>query len=292
MTTTRRGARERLSHVRRLVSETAAAGAEDNVPMMAAAVSYYLLLTIAPLALFVSAVVRGVARVTVPGSEGAATLLDSLARAYAGGSWVSVTVTLAVLVFGASGVFSQFVLAVSRMWKEPPRRGPVYSFVRRHGIAFVLLGVLALGLLVSLAAGAILSALVGEIVRLAAELGVGVPALDAVMTGRVVVDFLASFLLFLTAFTLVPAHSVRIRDAMPGAAVTAAAYALGQIALGVYLANSNRVALYGGLGALIAVLLWAYYSAMIALYGAELSRSIVLEREGRAGAPQSGSPVP
>jgi membrane protein len=187
-----------------------------------------------------------------------------------------VLVTLAIVLFGASGVFSQFVLAVSRIWKEPPVRGPIYSFARRHGLAFLLLGVLAVGLLASAVAGAVLSMVVSEIMALATELGVELPPLDAIINGRVVVDFIASFVLFLAAFTMIPARKPRVRDVAPGAAMTALAYSLGQIALGLYLANSNRVALVGGAGSTIAILLWVYYSAMIALYGAELTRVLVV----------------
>jgi len=91
--------------------------------------------------------------------------------------------------------------------------------------------------------------------------------------------FLSSFLLFLAAFTMIPTRKPRVRDVVPGAAMTAFAYSLGQIALGVYLANSSKVALVGGAGSTIAILLWVYYSSMIALYGAELTRVLVLSRE-------------
>ncbi len=262
---------------RRVVEEVARAGSDDNVPMMAAAISYYLLVAIAPLALLVSLVAGTAAKTAATtGTAGPEALRQSLAAVSSEGSTAVVVVVLAIVLFGAAGVFSQFVLAVTRIWKEPPVRGPIYSFARRHGLAFLLLGVLAVGLLASAVAGAALSMIVREVMALATELGIELPPLDAIISGRVVVDFLASFLLFLAAFTMIPARKPRIRDVAPGAAMTALAYSLGQIALGLYLANSNRVALLGGAGSTIAVLLWVYYSSMIALYGAELTRVLVL----------------
>jgi len=264
---------------RRVVDKVVRAGSEDNVPMMAAAISYYLLLTIAPLAIVMSLAVAGLRGIADPSAAAEAPIARTLLDSSGGGSTLTLVATLGVVLFGAAGVFGQFVLAVTRIWKEPERRGPLYSFARRHGLAFLLLAVLALGLLVSLVLGAVLSAIVSEAMALAASLGIALPSLDLVVGGRLVVDFIASGVLFTTAFTLIPSSRPRVRDVVPGAAVTAFAYALGQVGLGVYLANSSRVALYGALGGLVALLLWAYYSSMIALYGAELTRALVLGTE-------------
>ena len=115
--------------------------------------------------------------------------------------------------------------------------------------------------------------------ELAAELGVALPPLDSLVSGRLLADFVASFLLFLTAFAMIPSRKIRLRHIAPGAAATAIAYAVGQAGLGIYLASSSRVELYGSLGGIVAVLLWAFYTSMIALYGAELTRVLVLDRE-------------
>jgi len=264
---------------RRVVDEVVRAGSEDNVPMMAAAISYYLLLTIAPLAIVMSLTVAGLRSIADPSAGPAAPIARTLLDPSGGGSTLTLVATVGVVLFGAAGVFGQFVLAVTRIWKEPERRGPLYSFARRHGLAFLLLAVLALGLLVSLVLGAVLSAIVSEVMALAASLGIVLPPLDLVVGGRLVVDFVASGVLFTTAFTVIPGRRLRVRDVVPGAAVTAFAYALGQVGLGVFLANSSRVALYGALGGLVAILLWAYYSSLIALYGAELTRVLVLGTE-------------
>ena len=120
---------------RRVVEEVARAGSDDNVPMMAAAISYYLLVTIAPLALIVSIVAGTVTQTAATtGTAGPEALRQSLAAVSREGSTAVVLVTLAIVLFGAAGVFSQFVLAVTRIWKEPPVRGPIYSFARRHGL--------------------------------------------------------------------------------------------------------------------------------------------------------------
>ncbi len=264
--------------VRRVVEDVINAAAEDNVPMMAAAISYYLLLTIAPLLVALSLAAASLSRALDPEASAEA---SSILGVSAGATTVSVIVTAGIVLFGASGVFSQFVLAVTRIWKEPPRRGPMYAFARRHLLAFLLLGVLGLGLVASLIVGAVLSAVLAQAMELATELGIALPPLDSLVSGRLLADFVASFLLFLTAFAMIPSRKIKLRYIAPGAAATAVAYAVGQAALGVYLASSSRVELYGSLGGIVAVLLWAFYTSMIALYGAELTRVLVLDRENR-----------
>jgi len=268
-----------LTAAREVVSSAVHEASEDDVPMMAAAISYYLLVTIAPLALalaVVASVVRGA--VGVAAGSPAEPVAQVMARYSDSGALVAL-VALGVLLFGASGVFSQFALAITRVWKEPTERGPLFSFARRHLIGFVLLIVLAVGLLISLVLGSVLSAITAQFGAVAASLGVQVDALGQFATGRVLYDFVAASLLFTAAFSLVPSRRLRARDVAPGALLTAAAYAVGQLGLTYYLGRSSRVDLYGSAAGFIAVMLWAYYSAMIALYGAEITKAIVLRKE-------------
>ncbi len=79
---------------RRVVEEVARAGSEDNVPMMAAAISYYLLVAIAPLALVVSLVAGTVTKTAATtgtgGSRGSAAIVGRRLDARgARGSWSS-----------------------------------------------------------------------------------------------------------------------------------------------------------------------------------------------------------
>jgi len=266
---------------RDVVSESAREASADNVPMMAAAISYYLLVTLAPLALalavFATAVraAAGLAYTTTTPSP----WQDVLAGYSTGTNQVVALVALGVLLFGASGVFSQFALAILRIWKEPAQRGPLFSFARRHLIAFLLLLVLALGLIASLLVTTALSTITDQFAELARSVGVDVAFLETVGDGSFAYNFVAAFLLFTVAFSVVPARKLRAREVAPGAGITAAAFAVGQIGLTYYLGHTSRVDLYGNLSALIVVMLWAYYSSMIALYGAELTKAIVLRRE-------------
>src|SRR5438067_1914523 len=61
------------------------------------------------------------------------------------------------------------------------------------------------------------------------------------------------------------------RDAWIGARVTAALFALGKHAIGVYLGNGAVASSFGAAGSIVALLAWVYYSAQIFFLGAQFT---------------------
>jgi membrane protein len=78
---------------------------------------------------------------------------------------------------------------------------------------------------------------------------------------------------FALIFKLLPEARVAWRDVWIGAVVTALLFAAGKFVFGFYLRWVSFDTLYGPAGALILVLVWAYYSAQIVLLGAEFTRA-------------------
>ena len=76
--------------LRRIVEDVINAASEDNVPMMAAAISYYLLLTIAPLLVALSLAAASLTRALDPEASAEA---SSILGVSAGATTVSVIVT-------------------------------------------------------------------------------------------------------------------------------------------------------------------------------------------------------
>jgi membrane protein len=64
---------------------------------------------------------------------------------------------------------------------------------------------------------------------------------------------------------------VRWRDVWIGAGVTAALFAVGKFAIGLYLGRSTVASAFGAAGSLVVVMVWVYYSAQIFLLGAEFT---------------------
>ena len=63
---------------------------------------------------------------------------------------------------------------------------------------------------------------------------------------------------------------------------------LGRQALSAYVLHLNYPSAYGIIGSFIAVMLWAYYAALVMLFGGEYVRVIGEERHGQRELPLKG----
>jgi membrane protein len=76
----------------------------------------------------------------------------------------------------------------------------------------------------------------------------------------------------------VPKPRIRWWDAFHGGFLAALMWEAGRQALSAYLLHLNYPSAYGIIGSFIAVMLWAYYAALVVLFGAEYVRVIGEER--------------
>jgi membrane protein len=151
--------------------------------------------------------------------------------------------------------------ALDTVWAVPQKERPnlIKSKLRGVGLLF------SIGLLFIVATGA--SGLVS------AGLGGG----GAKVAG-IAVSLLSNFCLFLVAFRLMTASTVRTRKLLIGAAVAAVFWTILQAIGGLYIGHVTRhmSAAYATVGTVIALLIWLHLGAQLTLYAAELN--VVLER--------------
>jgi membrane protein len=83
----------------------------------------------------------------------------------------------------------------------------------------------------------------------------------------------------------VPKVFIRWWEAVRGGFLAAVLWELGRQALGAYLLHLNYPSAYGIIGSFLAVMLWAYYAALVILFGAEYVRVIGEERQGQKELP-------
>jgi len=260
----------------------------DSVPTLAAAMSYWLLVTLAPLVVAVNAVGQFTLRAgsvvsRVTGVETTRTVPIDATDLYGSAvSWAgpyATWVALALLLVGATAVFGQFVSAVARIWNEPSERGPIYQWVRSHLLGFALLLAATAALVASAVTGAIVARIAGVVETAGSTLGIAVPDVSAALTSRLLLSFVAAALLFTIALVVIPLRRPRVRDVIVGSVITAAAYTMGEVVLGAYLGSTSRFDALGTFGIFVAFLVWIYYTALIVLYGTELTHQIVIRRE-------------
>jgi membrane protein len=276
---TKRGSRLRTAFG--LVKQTAVDWSEDDASRLAASLAYYAAISIAPLVLVVIAVAglvfgeeaaRGAIMDQIGGFVGydsAATVESMVDSANKPKTGIFATIVgIAVLLFGASGVFGELQSSMNTIWEVAPKPGGgVWRFIRTRFLSLSMVFGVAFLLMISLVVSAGLTALGGLI----AGFVPGAPIVWQVI--GYVVSFLIITLLFAMIFKVLPDVKVRFRDVWIGALVTAGLFQLGKFLVGIYIAKADVASSYGAAGSVLVMLLWIYYSAQIFFFGAEFTQA-------------------
>lgn len=264
---------------------------------MSAAVSFYGVLSLAPLLLAIvgilgwwmdrsvlqDAIVRQLGGVIGP--RGTQVIASALASAKEGTQGlVASIVGFVVLLSGATGVFGQLQTAFEQVWADrraaPPKPGWRHTVTLRvRGIGYIL--VFGFLLLVSLVISTVLSFFSGW----------GGDSLALQMVARLcneTLSFVICTALFTGLMRLSDGPKPRLRYLVFGAAVGALLFTIGRQLLTLYLSSAAVVSAYGTAGSLIVLLMWIYFSSAVLLLGAACARALeehVGERE-RERSPQ------
>ena len=266
---------------------------DDNPFTLAAALSYYTLLSLAPLVLVATALAALVfGREAVEGEivgqirglvgEAGAEVIQGILRSAAesGQGKLSLGIGLLTLLFGASTVFAQLQTALNGIWdvEADPDRNAFWSFVRTRLISFAMVVGIGFLLLVSLLLSAALSA--------AGAWAEGLfPLTPVVWQGiNTLVSFLIVGLLIAMIFKALPDADIAWRDVWFGAGVTALLFTLGKYLIGMYLGRAGIGSTYGAAGSVVVLLVWVYYASLILFLGAEITH-VHSQREGREAPP-------
>jgi membrane protein len=269
-----------MSSVIEIVGETIREWSQDKASRLAAALAYYTVFSIPPLMV----VAIGIAslfmdRATVEqqvvnqaaslmgqqGGEAIQTILQS-AEEPGDGELLPTLLGVALLLFGASGVFTQLQDAMNTIFgvKPSPKRG-IMGLVKDRFLSFTMVLTIGFILLVSLVLSTMLTAL-GDFVG-----GLVSDAEVLLWIMNFVISFGVIMLLFALIFKTIPDVEMAWRDVLIGAALTALLFKIGEYALGFYFERSDPTSAFGAAGSVILILLWVYYSAQIIFLGAEFT---------------------
>jgi len=262
-----------------LLKETVAEWQRDNVGRCAAALSFYMVFSLAPSLMIIVAVAGLFAgrlaaetelfrQIEAFGGPRAASFLQILAEgARQGPGATSTVIGIALALFGATAVFVELQDSLNHIWHVRPKPERFFHrllYTRLLSFLMVLgIGVL---LLAALGAGAVLSAaeqLAGDLLPL--------PGIIIQSTG-LLISFALMVVLFALIYKILPDVLICWKDVWVGATITAVLMALGRFLITEYLARSTLRSVYGAAGSLVVILLWVYYSAQIFLFGAEFTQ--------------------
>ena len=255
---------------------------EAGASRMSAALAYYTMLSLAPMLVLV-VVFAGVffgnqqaqrelllqiETVSNPEIASIAAAILENTASVPDGPWTGL-LSVAALLFGASGVFSQFFDTMNVIWGVK-RSGLRYTVRQRlRGFLMVLVfGLLLVALLLLNGALTILSNSLGAVVP------EGVVWLSRLETAA---SLLGLPLLFMMLYRFVPLRPVAWRDVWLGSIVGSGLFILARMGIAFYLSRSTVTSAYGAAGSLVVLLIWVYFSGMIIFLGAAFCRAYAQE---------------
>lgn len=246
-----------------------------------AAISFYVVTSLAPILLIVIAVaglifgrdaVRGQLVEQLSGTfgqQGGELIQTMLARGSdATSSTTASIVGLLTVMLTASGVFGEIQAGLNRAWDIDTSKQPWFSLIRARATSLGLVAALGFLMMVSLSASTAVTAL-------GAYMGTSTAFAPAILSLlNTVISLILFSVLFAAIFKILPDAPIAWRHVLTGSFITAVLFTVGKSLIGWYLGTTAASSGYGAAGALILILLWAYYSAQILLLGAEITRAV------------------
>jgi membrane protein len=263
-----------------MLDRTARGWLAHEGPRLAASLSLYSLLSLAPLVILsISIATLGFGRSaaqqavvnevrSMMGDSGASAVQTVIQYGKTPEQgYIASAIGLLTLLFGASSVFGELQSALNKIWnaKASDDTG-VLTLVRSRLFSFAMVFALGFLVLVSLLFSAALTVLNGYFSHLLSAPTILVAVFSELFSVAAIAGLIA------VIFKYVPDVPMRWRDVWEGAIATALLFTAGKWLLGLYLGKEAVGSAYGAAGSLVVVIVWVYYSAMIFYFGAEFTR--------------------
>ncbi len=258
-----------------------------NAPRLSAALAFYTLLSISPLLIIATAILRAVywnsnateklneQLQTVLGDSGAEVVKAILANpGHPATDTAASMIGNGTLLLGASGVLSELQSAMNLIWNvRSPVTAGLWASVRQRIKSFGMVLVVGAMLMATLILSTVVSSLGGEVLS-------HVPSFAApIHIANRCLSFLLTATLFGLVFKFFPNTKIGWRDVFFGAIVTSLLFNAGNILIGIYLRNAGFASPFGAAGSLVVFVVWIYYSALIFFFGAELTQATAAQHE-------------
>jgi membrane protein len=266
--------KRRLGIIKRTFVSAISGFSDGELMTRAAALAFYSALSFAPLLILLVWVLsalnsswqrdltHSLTSVIGKGATDAVTNVINNAKSRPHIGNVAGIVGLVVMLFTASAVFAQLQATLNQVWRVREKPGAAVSaWLRTRAHAFALLVGLAFMLIVSFVVSGFIHLVVPRHTL-------------AWQVSENVVSLLILILAFGAMYKVLPDAKIDWLDAFNGAVLTAVLFLGGKFAIGFYIDNSSTMGVYGPAGAFVVVLTWVYYSSIIVLVGAELTRAI------------------
>jgi membrane protein len=195
------------------------------------------------------------------------------------GNHITTIIGLAILLIGATSVFSEIQDSINYIWKlkAKPRKGWAWlKIIINRLLSFSMIIALGFILLVSLVINGVMELLINNFMQ-------QLPQFTSIVVNilNILLTFFITAFIFGAIFKVLPDARIKWRHVQTGSMVTALLFMGGKFLIGYYLGHSRITTAYGTTGSLIIVLVWVYYSAIILYYGAAFTHAYALQLGSR-----------
>ena len=273
------GIRKRWAQIRHVLRQAVVNFLDEDSLMVSASIAYHSLLAIFPLLLLL----LGFSGLYIRRFELSGHLstvlqrylpvrtdiimqnLVGISRAYGRIGLIS----FLLLLWSSSGVFMPLENALNRAWVVTEGR----SWWGKRLLALEM--ALIVGSLILIGAGFVGVEIFFR-VRLDALLGPSLHPLVVFLYHLLtaISSFALALLMFVVLFERLPNRPMRVRHVLPAALLTALLWETARWLFTIFLQFFNYRQVYGSIGVMVSFMTWAYISSAVALFGAQVSRTL------------------
>ena len=254
---------------------------EDKGLKLSASLAYYTIFSIGPLLLLIMSLVSifygGDAirnRIFdelhgLLGASAAAQVQEIIKNiTFSGKTNFALAASIITLVIGATSVFIEIQDSLNMIWKlkAKPKKGWL-AFLRNRLLSSSLIISIGFLMIVTLIVNGAIEALMDVIRQRFSSI-----AEVLMYVINLVVSFFVISVLFGIMFKFLPDAKIKWRHVRSGAIFTAILFMVGRYLIGLYINQTATESTYGAAGAIVVLLVWIYYSAVILYIGAEFTQ--------------------
>ncbi len=254
---------------------------EDKGLKLSASLAYYTLFSIGPLLLLImslASIFYGGDAIRnrmfgelngLLGASAAAQIQEIIKNiTFSGKTNFALAISIVTLVIGATSVFIEIQDSLNMIWKlkAKPKKGWL-AFLRNRLLSSSLIISIGFLMIVSLIVNGAIEALMDVIKARFSEI-----AEVLMYVINLVVSFFVIMVLFGIIFKFLPDAKIKWRHVRSGAIFTALLFMAGRYLIGLYINKTATESTYGAAGAIVVLLVWIYYSAVILYIGAEFTQ--------------------
>ena len=254
---------------------------EDKGLKLSASLAYYTLFSIGPLLLLLmslASIFYGGDAIQnklfgelngLLGTSAAAQVQEIVKNiTFSGKTKFALVASIITLVIGATSVFIEIQDSLNMIWKlkAKPKKGWV-AFLKNRLLSSSLIISLGFLMIVTLLVNGAIEALMDILQRKFNSI-----AEILMYVINLIITFVVITILFGIIFKFLPDAKIKWKHVKTGAIFTAILFMTGRYLIGLYIRQTATESTYGAAGAVVVLLVWIYYSAVILYIGAEFTQ--------------------